>query len=394
MFIDILIIFMLVSIVLRARQAGLVRQLSSAVGFIAGLFIGAALQPRVMSLAGTAQSQALLSLLLTLGSALFFMQLFGTFGAIAKQRIQALQPLDKADSSLGAAAGGLTLLAAIWLVTPLLTGLPSPGLQRALSHSFIVSTLNQRLPSAPDFIARVDRIVNPNGFPDVFAGLERRPLQPDAPMPVLDAAMAQVVKDVRPSIVKIEGKGCGGIVEGSGFVAADGTIVTNAHVIAGVTDPEAIDTNGPHDVTVIHFDADLDMAVLRVSDGSKLAGKPLPIDTAKARDGAPGVVLGYPGGGGFTAGAATILDQFTAVGRDIYGADETRRSVYELKADVIPGNSGGPLVDADGEVAGLIFAQSTTYQQIGYALTTPLVAEGLQQALADNRPVGTGSCAE
>lgn len=391
MLIDLFILLMLISIVIRARQTGLVRQLFAAVGFAIGLAIGVLAQPYAVNTADTTMSRAMLSILVTLGSALVFMRLGEIAGLWAKKRIQDLMPLDKADGVLGSIAGAAILLAAVWLLSPLLTSLPSPAIKQSVRDSRIVGSLNRTLPSAPSFVARLNRIVNPNGFPDVFAGFDRRPLKPDAPLPVMEGDLAQAVADVRPSVVKIEGRGCGGIVEGSGFVAADGTVITNAHVIAGVVNPRIIDGNGEHAASVVFFDPRLDMAVLK-ADG--LAGEPLEIDTAMAAQGTPGAALGYPNGGGFTVSPATILDQFTAVGRDIYGSGTTRRSVYEVKADIIPGNSGGPLINDQGRVIGLVFAQSTSYDQIGYTLTTKPVEDNLQAALRSNTTVGTGSCAE
>lgn len=382
---------MLISVVIRARYTGLVRQLMAVAGFAVGLGIGVLVQPYAVSIADTTLSRALLSLMATLGMALFFMRIGEYAGLHLKQRIQNLMHIDKADGVLGSIAGGVSLLIAVWLLVPLLTSLPSPAIKESVRESRIVGALNRSLPSAPSFVARLNRIVNPNGFPDVFAGLERQPLQPDAPLPAMKGDLAQAVNDARPSVVKIEGRGCGGIVEGSGFVAADGVVVTNAHVVAGVANPKVIDANGEHDARAIWFDPDLDMAVLR-TDG--LAGEPLKIDTAIAYQGTPGAALGYPGGGGFKVSPATVLDQFTAVGRDIYGSGTTRRSVYEVKADIIPGNSGGPLIDSQGEVIGLVFAQSTSYDQIGYTITSKPVADNLQSALRNNSTVSTSGCAE
>jgi S1-C subfamily serine protease len=389
MLIDISILLLLVIIVVRGRETGLVRQLCSAIGFVGGLFLGAAIQPYAMQYADTTLSRALMSLVITLGCALTLASLGEYAGAVIKHRIYRIMPLYKADSVLGSVSGVIAVLAGVWLLTPILSGMPSPGLQRALSNSFIVSRLHRSLPSAPEFIAGLDKLINPNGFPDVFAGLERQPLKPDAPLPSL-GELQPAVQQTRASVVKLEGRGCGGIVEGSGFVAAANTVITNAHVVAGVARPVVVDTKGEHNARVIWFDSQLDMAVLR-TDG--LAGGPLKMTGSVAANSTPSVVVGYPGGGGFTASPSTVLDQFTARGRDIYNRNITNRSIYELKAHVIPGNSGGPLLNKDGTVIGLVFATSTTYENIGYALTMQPVISGLQQALQQNQPVSTGACA-
>jgi S1-C subfamily serine protease len=105
-------------------------------------------------------------------------------------------------------------------------------------------------------------------------------------------------------------------------------------------------------------------------------------------------VLGYPGGGNFNAGPAAVMDQILARGRDIYGQGRTLRSIYEIQAAVVPGNSGGPLIAKDGSVIGVVFAESTTYDHVGYALTTPKVIDEINQAKQNNQPVSTGQCAE
>ena len=104
--------------------------------------------------------------------------------------------------------------------------------------------------------------------------------------------------------------------------------------------------------------------------------------------------MGYPGGGPFLADPASIIDEFTAVGRNIYNQGNTQRDVYEIKANVIPGNSGGPLINTNGSVIGIVFAQSTVYNQVGYALTTKMPLQELQRAEVNQQVTSTGPCAE
>jgi S1-C subfamily serine protease len=353
------------------------------------LFIGALfIEPHVVGLAHTQLTRSLLTLVSTLGTALILLSIGEYIGMVLKSRIQRLQ-INKVDVILGAVAGGMTLIITVWLVAPVLATLPFPVMQTAIRNSRIVSALDSDLPAAPNVIADLGRIIDPNGFPQVFIGLEPTP-PANTTLPDLGSMQAAVSKD-RNSVVKIEGKGCGGIVEGSGFVAANGLVITNAHVVAGVSNPYIIDNNGTHQATPIWFDPDLDLAVLSASD---LAGKPLAIQTTRAAAGTPGVVLGYPGGGNLTAGPAKLLEEFNATGQNIYGQGNTTRDVYEVKATIIPGNSGGPIIAKDGSVIGVVFAESTTYNQIGYALATQAVANELHQAETQNTPVTTGTCAE
>jgi S1-C subfamily serine protease len=389
MLIDVIIVVFVVLSIIHGRRIGFVQQFLLAVGFITGLFIGGKLQPFVLSYTDTVLSRALVSLIVIIGLATIVGRIGESVGMGVKRRLQQTTLSNKIDGILGSIAGFVTVLASVWLLTPLLSGLPAPSLQRAIQSSNIVSKLNDSLPSSPQFISSFGRLINPNGFPDVFVGLDRQPLKPDAPLPSL-GELQTAVQQTRPSIVKLEGRGCGGIVEGSGFIAGEDIVMTNAHVVAGVTKPIIVDTEGEHDATVIWFDPSLDVAILR-TDG--LVGKPLTIKTENVPRGTASVVVGYPGGGGFTASPSVILDQFAAEGRDIYSKNLTNRDLYELKADIIPGNSGGPVLDKEGTVIGLVFAESTTYDDIGYALTMNAVAKDLHQALQRNQAVSTGACA-
>jgi S1-C subfamily serine protease len=174
-------------------------------------------------------------------------------------------------------------------------------------------------------------------------------------------------------------------------VVGSNLVATNAHVVAGISKPYVQDSDGTHGATPVWFDPKLDFAVLRVPN---LAGHSLVIANKSAPVGTAAAVVGYPGGGGFKATPAAVSNHFVASGRDIYGRSHTDRDVYELRAKVIPGNSGGPLIAKDGTVIGVIFAESSTYEDVGYALTTGQVTDAINRAVAQNQRVSTGRCAE
>jgi S1-C subfamily serine protease len=388
MLIDLIIIIFAVSALYRGREIGFVRQLFSTAGFFGGLFLGAWLQPYTINWGHSQAARLLITLLTTLGCAMILFSVGEFIGLKLKHRVL-LKRINRLDNGFGGLLSIISLLLTAWLTAAILTSLPASGLRSTVQSSRIISGLNRVLPSAPEVISGLGHLIDPNGFPQVFIGGEPSPSGPVA-LPALGDLQTAVTKD-RASVVKLEGQGCGGIVEGSGFVVGSNLVATNAHVVAGIHHPYVEDDNGSHSGTVIWFDPNLDFAVLRVSN---LAGKSLVISDKHVATGTPGVVLGYPGGGSFTANPAAVMDQFTAVGRDIYGRGQTSRDVYELRANVIPGNSGGPLVAKDGAVIGVIFAESTTYKHLGYALTTSQISDAINQAAARNRTVGTGQCAE
>ena len=386
--IDILIVLFLISSLFRGREIGFVRQLFSTTGFFIGLWLGALLEPHTVTLVHSQTSRSLVTLVTTLGCALILLSVGEYIGIMLKERVRG-HHIDGADKVLGSGLAALSLLAAVWLSASVLLSLPYPTLQSEIRSSRIVRLLTRSLPPAPNIINDFSHLIDPNGFPQVFTGNEPAP-SGNATLPSLGAMQAAVAKD-RTSVVKVEGQGCGGIVEGSGFVVADNLIATNAHVVAGISKPYVVDSNGTRLATVIWFDPNLDLAVLRVAN---LAGSPLYLNTSRAATNTPAAVLGYPGGGAFSANVAAVMDEFTATGRNIYDQGSTNREVYEVQADIIPGNSGGPLVGKDGSVIGVVFAESTTYNHVGYALALGQVASEINQAEAQNRPTSTGQCAE
>jgi S1-C subfamily serine protease len=385
---DLIIIVLMISAVVRGLQLGLVRQLGSTIGFIGGLFIGAFIGDRLLNhFAHTAGSRAFFTVLLTLGFAMV-LSTFGEYlGALLKYRMPKI--INKFDEGIGGIVGGITLLVSIWLAAALFISLPSATIQNQLHNSAIVSSLDESLPPAPDIIARIGRLIVPDNFPQVFNGLEPS-VNTATSLPSLGSLDGVIQKD-EPSVVKVEGRGCGGIVEGSGFVAGTSEIITNAHVVAGINAPYVLTGRGTFPATVVWFDPNVDFAILRVNG---LGEAPLSIVPNKISNGTSGAVLGYPGGGPFDAGPAAVLQDFTAVGKNIYDQGETTRDVYSIKATVVPGNSGGPLINKDGAVIGLVFAQSTTYSQVGYALTTPQFVQEYHHHSGATQAVKTGQCAE
>ena len=387
-FIDILIIIFLVSSCVRGYHIGLLRQAGSTLGFVGGLFLGSAIANLFINHIQDSLAKSLTSLFVVLGVSLVFMTA-GEVGGIYLKRRVINHPVDKLDGGFGSVMSAATTLFGIWLVASILLLAPASNLQQQIKSSRILATLNHSLPPASKILSSLNKLIDPNGFPQVFTGLEPHP-NANTPLPSL-GSFDGVVANSRASVVKIEGVGCGGIVEGSGFVYANGRVVTNAHVVAGVASPKVLDSNGTHNTQVVWFNDKLDLAVLRVNG---LAGKPLHINTSAQNNGTAGVVLGYPGGGDFNAQTASVLDRFTAIGRSIYGQGTTTREVYSLQAHVIPGNSGGPFIGADGSVLGIVFATSTQYNNVGYALTAQQASTDLTQAQQANTTVSTGQCSE
>jgi S1-C subfamily serine protease len=167
--------------------------------------------------------------------------------------------------------------------------------------------------------------------------------------------------------------------------------MTNAHVVAGVDRPRVLvaGSGEPLDARVVHFDPELDVAVLLVPE---LRAAPLRFSGDAVR-GDRAVVAGFPGGGPLTAEPARIRARISARGTDIYGRGSVTRDVFSLRATVLPGNSGGPLLSPTGEVDGVVFATSVADPETGYALTAQQVQPAARAGAQSVAPVATGSCA-
>ena len=370
----------------RGVASGFLRQAGSLGGFLLGLMAGAAVAPWVAGAFPAGGGRVMIVLLVFFGVALTVGGLGETLGyslsgVAERYRLRAL------DALLGALFGVGIALFTIWILAATFARSAGPGLATDIQGSSILQALNRNLPPAPDMLARVERALGVNGFPRVFTGLEPSPAPPVTGPNA--AAVNAAAAAGRAATVRIEGLGCGGLLEGSGFVAGPGLVATNAHVVAGIDSPVVVDAGGTHRAEVVLFDPSLDFAVLRTSG---LAASPLPLAGSVQSRGTVGAVLGYPGGGSFTVSPAAILSEQSAIGRDIYDSGLSRRDIYTLQAVVRPGNSGGPVITPDGTVIGVVFAMSTTDGQVGYALTSAEVLPDLTRA-ASSGPVSTGACA-
>ena len=385
--VDIILVVLLIGSLARGYQIGFIRQLSSTIGFIVGLYPGSLLSSWVMAhISGP--TKPLVGLAMLLAVCFMCMTIAEMFAVRIKFSIKNVF-IQRADNSLGSIIAVATLLIGVWLAGALFQLAPSSGFQTETKDSQILGLLNRRLPPAASVLSSLNELIDPNQSPQVFAGREPSP-SANNPLPKASDYQAMLAS-VRSSVVKIESLGCGGIVDGSGFVYSMGRVVTNAHVVAGVQNPKITDSNGTHEAKVVLFDPNNDIAVL---DTVGLAGKPLPIDTANAASGTQVFALGYPGDGQYNVQPGSIMDRFEAIGQDIYGTHRTVRSVYSVQTTIVPGNSGGPIIDTRGDVRGVVFAMSTTYNNVGYAITAEQVATELHAAETATTAKSTGQCSE
>ncbi len=288
----------------------------------------------------------------------------------------------RTDSIAGAALSVIAVLTMCWFLGLSFSRGPSAEIAQQIQRSVVLHSLDSVAPRPPTFLASVEGILSGVYFPPVFAGLE--PTLP-GPLPVPASVDTAGVQRAARSVVRVASTGCGGLVTGSGFPVGTGYIVTNAHVVSGtythtILTPGGVEMKG----TVVYFDPDRDVAVLYVPEF-----KAPPLVAGPADRGTEGAVIGYPGGGPEAVAPAVVDGKVSAEGRDIYNSNLITREVYVIQAHVRPGNSGGPLVDLDGRVLGLVFATSASDPSQAYVLTDAEIANDIRDAQANPSPKDT-----
>jgi S1-C subfamily serine protease len=368
-------------------RLGLLARATSWIGMGLGLFAGFKLLPEVIKLFDEPDPSSRLGItLMVLIVGAFVGQAIGLVVGMRIHRILPIGPLRLADKTGGAIFGAVGVLLVVWsLVLPSMSDV-SGWPAKQVRNSAISRALHDIAPQPPTTFKALRRLVGDNGFPSVFNAL--RPTPDPGPAPANTALSAATIARVTASTVKVFGEACRRIQEGSGFAAAADTIVTNAHVVAGVRSPKVL---RPADgrtlpATVVVYDSDRDLAVLKVKG---LGETPLPLADGKAGD--QGAVFGHPGGQDRVQVApAQVSQRVKAVGRDLYDTHTTRRDVFILAAVLQPGDSGGALVNLNGAVIGVAFAIAPDKPDTAYALTSKEVQAvlGVQSPAA----VSTGKC--
>jgi S1-C subfamily serine protease len=281
-------------------------------------------------------------------------------------------------------SGGAVLLVALalglaWLFGAVALNAPgAKGLRKAVQQSAILRALNDAFPPSSGLINALNRI-------DPRVSIQGP--SPDVAAPDSKIARDPEVRAASDSVVRILGTACGLGVEGSGWVAAPGLVVTNAHVVAGESDTTVTPAGSDSalDATAVHYDPTNDLALLRVSG---LDDSPLSFASA-VESGTPGAVVGYPENGPLTITPARAGATGPVITQDSYGRGPVTRQLTALRGEVHSGNSGGPLIDGDGEVMGTVFAATTQGKPGGYAVPNSVVASALGDSTG---AVSTGPC--
>ena len=387
--VDLLIIGLMLLAAVHGLRLGALVQLLTFAGFWLGLLLGILVWVHALAFIHHANERAGITVVAVFFTAAALAVLGRIVGGYSNSTLRRLH-LGAVDAALGVGVAVIAVLLSSWLVASVISSPNSrfTWLSSAVARSDILHSVDRVLPRVPPVFTDLQNYLNEQGFPQVFSSLT--PPSTGSVTTPDDAATRALAAPAILSTVKVLGAACGDEQEGSGFVVGQGLVVTNAHVVAGESATQVVVDGSSYAATVVLFDPKFDLAVLRTAAP---LGAVLPIDPDQVPRGTQAAILGYPEDGPLTIGAAGVTAEVTAVGRDIYNQGAVTRGVYALQATVRPGNSGGPVVIAGGEVVGVVFSRSTVYSDMGYALTSPGVLARVRQAEARQAPVSTQKCA-
>lgn len=382
--IDLVIVVALVIGVANGYRRGFWLSFFQYLGLLVGVVAGAALAPALLDglhLTGGMRPVAAVLVLIIGGS------LGSTFGHWVGEPIRnAISGggfIRPPELLFGSLFSGFAVLSVVWFMGLTFSQGPNADLGNMIQKSSILRTLDLVFPRPPGFLSGVRSILAGVPFPQTFAGLPTLPAELQPPASVNTTG----VQTASQQVYRVEGNGCGGVVSGSAYPVAPGYLVTNAHVVSGTSNTtisqDATRLARVH-ATVVLFDPERDIAILWAPQVTA----PVPQHTTGNR-GTQGAVVGYPGGGQEMVSPAVLEQNTDATGRDIYNNGLVNRNIWIIGSQVRPGNSGGPLVDLQGHVLGLVFAASSTDPNQAYALSNDEVQPDIQAGVGRTGGVNT-----
>ncbi len=391
---DLILIVLVVAFAVAGYRQGFIIGVLSFIGFIGGGAIGAVFGPKIArAITANTGWQAVTAIIVVFLAAMIGQLLASGVGVAMRSRLT-WRPATLVDSVGGAVVSALAVLLIAWLIGSAVAYAPFPVISRQVNDSIVLRGVDRLMPPQASLVFSDFRQLLESGpYAQVFGALGAEgalAVGPPNPAVLNDAGL----RDDEQSIVKVKGvaPSCSEEIEGSGFVYAPDHVLTNAHVVAGVTQQETVYTMSDQALParVVLFDPKVDVAVLYVPGLGGLT----PLHWAgQAKFGANAIVAGYPEDGPFTTVAARIGGTTEATSPDIYENAQVTRQIYSVRAVVRQGNSGGPLLNPNnGHVYGVVFAAATSVADTGYALTAAQVSNDANAGANATVPVSTQSC--
>jgi S1-C subfamily serine protease len=393
---DLILIVLAAAFAVAGYRQGFIIGVLSFVGFLGGVAIGAVFAPKIsQAVASSLSWQAFIAILVVFAAAVIGMVIASSLGVALRSRVRG-RSATVVDSLGGAVVNVVAVMLVAWLIGSFVAYSPFPAISSEVNNSLVLKTVDKLVPrgtlTLPSF-RPLHSLLASGPYTQVFSALGAESAltlgKPDSA--VLDSPALARAKD---SIVKVQGvaPSCSKQIEGSGFVISPQHVLTNAHVVAGVTEgPYVSSLRHPHHqllARVVLYDPNRDLAVLYVPG---LAAPALQFNF-DASYGQSAIVAGYPFNHPFTVDPARIATAESAVGPNIYQTAQVKRQIYPIRAEVRPGNSGGPLLSPGGKVYGVVFAAAVSLRETGYALTASEVATDVIHGQQATGPVSTEQC--
>ncbi|WP_028643585.1 MarP family serine protease [Nocardioides sp. URHA0020] len=386
---DWLLVVLVLAYALSGYWQGFITGVFATTGLLIGGLFGVWLAPTALGDANPSMWVSLGALFIVIISASLGQAVLQFVGSRIRDRIT-WQPVRAVDAVGGALLSALAVLVVAWALGVAISGSRIGGVTPLVRSSTVLAHVDEALPDTADgALQAFNNVVGTTFFP--------RYLEPFAPERIVEVGPGDKrllrdpdVQRAAASVVKIRGSNdCGRGVEGSGFVYAQNRLMTNAHVVAGVDDPEVMIGDTTVSADVVYYNPDVDVAVLAFDSGDT---KALKFDLT-AKPGADVAILGYPEDGPYDVQPGRIRSQQRLRSPDIYGNGTVIREVFSLRGLIRPGNSGGPIVTSRGNVAGVVFAASVNDHDTGYALTADQVSRAAAAGRTSSDQVSTGDCA-
>ncbi|WP_022873693.1 MarP family serine protease [Nesterenkonia alba] len=380
----------LVLVVIGFFLAGLMRGLWVTLGGAAGFLVGATAAFFAIPVVAGWVPDPTWRVVAVIGAAIVLMVAGHAVGSTAGREVQKMFR-SSALRTLGSVVGGvLNAVVAVVVIAALsfsLQAMGFPAVNHHMKQSMVLRAIDTVVPDqAERMFAQVRGVVMDSDIPEIAQLLVEEP----AELPE-DGELTASAAETAASVARISGVAhqCGQSQTGSGVAVSSTRVVTNAHVVAGVSEPTVEMPDGQVlAARVVHFDTARDIALLAV-DPVNAGAAPVggPMDPGES-----GYVMGFPSGGPFMAGPAVVQARDTSQINNIYGSSPSDVEVYQVNADVRQGNSGGPLVDAEGHVVGIVFARAMEGTNVGFAVTAEEIGEVLTAPEVFTETVSTGQC--
>ena len=385
---DLIAIALIALAVLLGIRSGALPQLlglaGAAVAALAGLALLPAITPLLDELSAAIRAIVVLSVLLGL------VGIGETVGAALGRRASAALGnglFGALERVAGGVVGGAQAILILWLAGGVIAAGPFPNLAQLAQRSVALRIVDEVLPPPTEIVLELGQLLDDSGLPNVFIGLEQLPA-PDIELPSDEVASA-IGRRAAPSVLRVLAQGCEQRASGSSFVIAPEYLVTNAHVVVGADSVLVQTSDDSFRAVPVLLDLNLDIALLW-ADG--VGAQPLRFASEEPSRGDIGATIGYPGGANETVKPATVSATYAATGLDVTREERVTRRIVELRARVVPGDSGGPFVLENGTVGGVVFAESRVDPTVGYALSALEVRDRVSGAIGRRAAVAPGPC--